>query len=245
MPVEEGVPFCPNCNAPQIRITGLAPNEPVTPPLRPGTPGDLQPPAQPASLERPSGVAPALRPGEGGWQAQRGEYTGHHPDHAPGIHWSDALPGSMLAGAVIALSWLIPPVSFFLWPVAAGALAVMLYLRRRSEFVITPGMGARVGAIAGLFGFVAFAILMAIDLVVFRGGGKMRQAMEQVIQQSAARNPSPEAQSMMQKMLTPEGIAVMVTVVLVIFLACFVGFGAAGGAIGAKLLSRPNRREPR
>jgi hypothetical protein len=147
----------------------------------------------------------------------------------------------MLAGALIALSWLVPPISFFLWPVAAGALAVMLYLRRRADLSMTPGLGARVGAIAGLFGFLSFIILMAIDLIVLRGGSKLRQAMEQVIQQSAARNPSPEAQAMMQRLLSPEGVAVMVTVVLVIFLACFVGFGAVGGAIGAKLLKRKGR----
>lgn len=193
----------------------------------------MQLPAQPASFEH------------GGLQGQQ---YGTHPGqvHAgAGVHWSDALPGAMLAGAVIAFSWLVPFISFLLWPIAAGALAVMLYLRRRTDATITPGLGARVGAVSGLFGFIAFLILMAVDLVVFRGGGKLRQAMQQVIQQSAARNPSPEAQAMMQKLLTPEGIAVMVTLVLVIFLAAFIGFGAIGGAIGAKLLNRPERKEIR
>lgn len=232
--VEEGVPFCPNCNAPQIRIAAVGANEPATPPLMPGTPGEVQPPAEPASFEQ-----------RGGWQGQHqygGQAGSPYPATGTHIQWSDALPGAMVAGALIALSWLVPPISFLLWPVAAGALAVMLYLRRRADVAVTPAIGARVGAIAGLFGFLSFAILMAFDLVIMRGGGKLRQAMEQVIQQSAARNPSPEAQAMMQKLLSPEGVAVLVTVVLVIFLACFVGFGAAGGAIGAKLLTPRRRR---
>jgi len=229
------VAFCPNCNAPQIRIADIRGNEPATPPLRPGTPGEVQPPAQPASFEQ-----------HGQWQ-QGSSYDsqGSRPygsQTTSGIQWSDALPGAMMAGAVIALSWLVPVISFFLWPIAAGALSVILYLRRRTDATITSGMGARVGAIAGLFGFLAFTIVTAIDLVLLRRGGKLREAMQQVIQQSAARNTSPEAQAMMQRLATPEGVAVMITIVLIVFLVAFIGFGAAGGAIGAKLLNRPRTR---
>jgi hypothetical protein len=53
--VEEGAPFCPQCRAPQIRVNIPSPeqadqNAPATPPFPPGTPGELQPPAQPVPL---------------------------------------------------------------------------------------------------------------------------------------------------------------------------------------------------
>jgi hypothetical protein len=234
--IEEGVAFCPNCNAPQIRVASTE-NAPATPPLRPGTPDEMQPPAQPVDLQHRMA------------SSEQQPYPPYHGERQPGtpegIAWSDALPGTLAAGAIIALSWIVPFAGFLLWPIAAGVLATALYLRRRPNAVVTAGSGARLGAIAGLFGFAIFAILMAIDLLLMRGGGKLRQQMEQVIQQSAARNASPEAQAMMQRLLSPEGVAILITVVLVMFLLMFVVFGSIGGALGAKLLSRSNDRAGR
>lgn len=151
------------------------------------------------------------------------------------------MPGAALAGLLIAASFL-PLLSVLLWPTVAGAFAVMLYLRRRPEQQLTRGLGARIGSMAGVFGFLLFALLMVFELVVLRGGSQFRQVMIQMIQQSAARNPSPEAQAMVEKMLTPEGIAIMVGAALLLSLAIFAGFGAIGGAIGAKLAGKRDDR---
>ena len=54
--VKEGAPFCPECRAPQIRVNVPEPdpqNAPATPPFLPGTPGELQPPAEPIPLSSP------------------------------------------------------------------------------------------------------------------------------------------------------------------------------------------------
>lgn len=229
--MEAGEAFCPNCRAPQIRVAGAPADRPAAPPLAPGTPGEIQPPATPVSWQphQPTGYAP--QPGFGGMAAGPAR-----------ISWADALPGAALCGLLIALSFL-PLLSVLLWPTMAGALAVVLYLRRRPEQQLTRGIGARIGSMAGVFGFLLFALLMVFELVVLRGGGQFRQAMIQMIQQSAARNPSPEAQAMVQKMLTPEGIAIMIGAAFVFALAVFAGFGAIGGAIGAKLAGqRKDRR---
>jgi hypothetical protein len=46
--IEEGTTFCPSCSAPQIRVTvPSATDQPLTPPLPPGTPDSIQPPAIP------------------------------------------------------------------------------------------------------------------------------------------------------------------------------------------------------
>ena len=59
--MEEQTPFCRSCGAPQIRVAvpeEAAPllNDPVTPPLEPGTPAGLQPPAIPVYFEVPAGI---------------------------------------------------------------------------------------------------------------------------------------------------------------------------------------------
>lgn len=48
-PVDPDAAFCPNCRAPQIRVPEG--DEPATPPLPPGTPGDVPPPARPIAPE--------------------------------------------------------------------------------------------------------------------------------------------------------------------------------------------------
>jgi hypothetical protein len=216
--VEDGAAFCQNCNAPQIRVATPSQNEPVTPPLRPGTPDEVQPPARPVGFGYQAVAPPPLAP---------------EP-----FRWQEAMPGAMLAGLVAALVLIIPFAAYALWPLAAGALAVLFFKRRQPGVELSSGAGARVGAVAGLFAFILFSLLMGVQLVAMSGSGKFRDMMAQAMQQSAARNPSPEAQAMVQKLMTPEGIAVMVVLIFVIFLVMFVGLSSIGGALGAKLLKK-------
>lgn len=221
--IEEGTAFCKQCGAPQIRVAA-ADGAVVSPPLEPGTPGEVQPPAQPVGLPHtPLPMAPAFPVNER-------------------VNWGDALPGAVLAGGLVALAWLIPFLGFLLWPLAAGVLAVLLYARRRPLREMASGMGARIGVIAGLLGFGLMALLMSLELLAFRGTDKLRQLLLQTMQQAMANNPDPAAQQAMQKMMTPEGIAVVVTFAMVLFFAMFLGLGALGGAMGASLL---RKRPPR
>jgi hypothetical protein len=213
--LEDGTAFCSQCGAPQIRVSLQA--EPVvTPPLPPGTPGEVQPPAEPVPLAAP-------------------------PQPAR-LEWSQAVPAAAIAGMLLAIAWVIPFSSYFLWMLAAGALAVALYRRRQPGAVVTTRMGARVGAVAGLIAFALFALLLALQLLVFRGGGQLRDALQQMIRQSAASNTDPRAQEMLARMLSPEGMAVLITVGMVIFFLMFVGLSSLGGALGAKLFGERERR---
>jgi hypothetical protein len=210
--VEEGVPFCPNCGAPQIRVAATE-DTPATPPL--GTPDGVQPPATPVRTPSPQ---------------------------PPGVDWAQAVPAAAVAGTVLAVAWIVPFLGFLFWMVASGVLAVALYRRRAPGALLTPGLGARIGAICGLFGFGVFALLFAVEMFLARGG-KFRQMLQEVVQQAASRNPDPRAQEMMQQLMTPAGLAAVVTVVLVIFLVGFLALSALGGALGAKLYRNdgPNR----
>ena len=214
--VEDGTAFCKHCGAPQIRITG---EEPATAPLPLGTPAEIQPPAEPVSV----GGAP--------------------PAAAPGIDWSQGLPAAAMAGFFLAIAWVVPVAGFLLWLVSGGVLGIAMYRRRSPQATLTPGLGARIGAVTGVFGFGVFAVLFGLELLLTRGSGHFRQMLQQVIEQAASRNADPRAQQAIQQMMTPAGLALLVTVVLVLFLAAFVALSSLGGALGVWLLGRKSDRE--
>jgi len=200
--LEEGTAFCPACGAPQIRVSA---DQPATPPLPPGTPGDLQPPATPFGAPAP-------------------------------LDWGVAFKTALMMGAVAAIPSSLPVASALccLWLVGGAALSVMVYQRSRPG-IVTTGMGARLGAVMGLCTF-AFWILFRFIIEAARGDFNAR--MMQELRRSAAANPDPNVQQMVEKLSTPEGIAIFVTVMVVIMLVSFVVFGIIGGAIGASVWGR-------
>ncbi len=205
--IEEGTPFCPQCNAPQIRVE--IPEGAATPPVPPGTPDQVQPPAHPVPL------APAAEPGR--------------------IQWRDGFPAAVTAGVLIAIACAIPWAGFLLWGFAGGVLAVLLYQRRHAT-AVTPGMGARLGVVAGLLGFVAFATIASFALLATRG--TLIRAIWAQVEQQAAQNPNPAVQEMIQRLNSPEGMAVLFTLFMVFVLAFFLVFSSVGGAIGARLFGK-------
>lgn len=128
----------------------------------------------------------------------------------------------------------------------AGALSVSLYQKRVPGTFITPGMGMRLGALTGAFGFVANAIVSTVSFVTFRSNGSFRKAMEEQMQKQMASNPDPKVQQMMQQMFdwmsTPQGAATLIVLVLLVMGILFIVFSAAGGALGASMF-RGGRRE--
>lgn len=182
--------------------------------MPPGTPGEIQPPAEPVVI---ASAPPTAR---------------------VGVDWANALPAAGWAGALLALAWIIPYIGYVLWILAAGAVAVAFYKRRVPNAAMTTADGARIGALSGLFGFVGFACLTAVGLLLLRGSTKFREIMQQAMQQAAANNPDPKAQEMLAQLTSPAGLAFMVTLVMIIFLVGFIALSSAGGAIGAWLYKK-------
>ena len=225
--VEDGVAFCPHCGAPQIRVSvaaepTLAPEHSLT------TPDGLQPRAQPAS------VAPA----------------------PPGtIDWSQGIRASARAGLLLALAIFFAPliaaggglvlrlgqagigllVLLLSWccMVVAGALTVWFYRRRRPLTTVSPGMGARLGVVSGLLGFLFYSVPQALRLAFFRLGGSVREVMQKAMEQSAGQNPDPKAQELMHNLMSPSALAAFLTVLVVLFLLTFLVCSSLGGAMGA------------
>lgn len=203
--VDDGVAFCPQCNAPQIRVaaTDAAP--------RPGV----------EAVPVPGG-----HPG---------------PSPAGAIQWSQALPATALGGLIAALALSIPLGAFALGMLAAGALSVVFYHRRNPAAAVTPAVGARLGAVSGVLGFGILALLIAIEVAVFRSGQELRAALLDALKQSAARNPDPQAQQLLQYLNTPQGLALVVVLLLIVVFLIFLTLSTLGGALGAALWRRKER----
>lgn len=163
-----------------------------------------------------------------------------------GVDWHVGLTAAAVGGLAAALASMVPIVSLgcCLWMLGGGALAVSFY-RRRSHTDVTSGMGARLGAASGVLGFFIFAALTAlrlfVEVVVLHMGARIRSEMREALEQSAARNPDPQVQAMVQWMMSPQGFATVVTLGMLLFFIAFVVFCTAGGALGASLFGKRDR----
>jgi len=163
------------------------------------------------------------------------------------IQWELAWLGALLTGALAAILTAIPGVSWgcCLWMLGAGALSVALYQWRAPGATITPGMGMRLGALAGVFAFVVNACITTA-LFVFRSSrADIRRTLQEAMNKQIASNPDPKVQEMMQHLIewlsTPQGVATMIVLVLIVMFVMFILFTAAGGALGASMFGK--RRE--
>jgi hypothetical protein len=214
--IDETLPFCPHCGAPQIRVA--SPEDALeSPSSADATPQVIQPEAWASG-------APAYMP------------------QTSAIQWELALKGSLLAGLAAALLTALPVLSLgcCLWLLGAGALAVWLYMRRVPGSPVTPGMGMRIGAVSGVVGFVVTTIWSVVRFAA--NSQEFRTALQQQMDKSIASNPDPRAQEIMRQFMTnlntPQGLAIFFVLMLVIMAIVFVIFSAAGGAIGAAMFAR-------
>ena len=159
--------------------------------------------------------------------------------------WSSAAPKAAAAGLasfffVQVLGQLSPLLSFF-GVVITGMLAVWL-VQRSSPHKIPAGRAARIGLVAGFFGFL-FNLGAAAAMFSVRPG-EFSRVLRERLQEAVANNPNPQAKEMMQQMLTPQGLATIAVVSAVLFFVIFLGLGAGGGALGASIFG-PRNRETR
>jgi hypothetical protein len=221
--IDEGIAFCPHCGAPQIRVVPPEENLPAAPP---GTPSEFPSPTPPSPWS-PGAMPSALQLGS--------------------IQWNLAWQGALLAGAGAAALTAIPLVSLgcCLWMLGAGALSVALYQRRVPGMLITPGMGMKLGALAGVFAFLIHAVVTTVSFVAFHSSNTFRRALQEQVEKQLANSPDPKAQEIMRQMFdwisTPQGMATFMVLILIVSAIMFVVFTAAGGALGASMSGK--RRE--
>ena len=157
------------------------------------------------------------------------------PLETTAIVWAQALPATVLAGLIAAVLMIIP---FGLGTLIAGALSIVFYRRRNPAAYVTPGMGARLGAVSGIMGFVFFSIFTAIGIGVFHLGGQFREALMKAVEQSAARSSDPQAQQAVEFLKTPSGLTFMLVCLVIFLFVLFLALSSLGGALGAWLQGR-------
>src|SRR5947209_9439921 len=140
--VEEQTPFCASCGAPQIRVNTanmaqdvpLTPETPAAPPLEPGTPASVQPPAMPVRFDG----APA-RPGK--------RFLRHI--------WFLALMSGIFLG-------LLPPLGLLV--LAVSIVICIKRYKRDNPVLFTRADGARLGMLIALLSFLPFVPLYSLRI---------------------------------------------------------------------------------
>jgi hypothetical protein len=166
------------------------------------------------------------------------------PSQAPSItslQWHYAVPSAVVAGGISALLMVVPLGGLGIGMLAGGVIAVMLYQRRMTSGNLMASQGARLGAVAGVFGFFIFATFTAIQVALFHSSGELRSALLEAVRQAGQRNSDPQAQPIIDFLRTPQGLAVVMALGLSVMFVFFIVLASAGGAITAALLRRkPN-----
>jgi len=150
------------------------------------------------------------------------------------VNWRHAWPAAASAGFAMAVAFLLLGPLFPLWMLAGGWIAVVLYRRRSSLSIMTSSIGGKVGALAGLLGFGFFILFITALLSV--QGDQIRSMLRSAMDQAVAKNPDPQAQVVAQWLQTPEGLAFITLLLLVVFLLLSTAGGVFAASAGRRKL---------
>jgi hypothetical protein len=167
------------------------------------------------------------------------------------VEWKPALRAALIVAIPAGiLSCGFTPLGLLglFWIAAAAAWAVSLYVRRQRSPWITMGAGARIGLVTGLLaGWLAFCAtgvaFYSMRFLMHEGGtfddawtSKVNQSFNQQFQAMSA---DPQALAMVRNLfLSPEGRAGMILTWLLLLEVGLLVFAAAGGALGARMITR-------
>jgi hypothetical protein len=211
--VEEGIPFCPHCGAPQIRVV-IAQAAPALA-VAADTPITTESPNQSAEQAVPVVAVP--------------------------MHWSGAMKPCALAalvGVVLIFLGLYPIVAML----SAGFLAVIFFRQGNPGFSIRTATAARVGALSGLLWFAIASIVGTLLTMVLHKGPEIRSKALEMLQQMASQTTDPQAIAMFDRFKSPEGLEfLMIASLLLAFLASLI-LGSLGGVLAGFMLRRRDRR---
>lgn len=210
--VEEGIPFCPHCAAPQIRVVVA---EPAPQPLAFAT----------AATTNDSVALPA---------------TQTVPVLALPMQWSQAFKPCALA-AMVASILMYLGLNPFVAMLSVGFLAVVFYRQGRAGNAIRPAVGAGLGALSGLLWFAISSVFEALIVILLHKGPELRTALITKIQELASQTTDPQLLAVLERFKTPDGLEFLMLMSLVVAFLASIVLGGLGGALGAAILGRRNR----
>jgi hypothetical protein len=145
------------------------------------------------------------------------------------VVWGTAIKKCLIAAAALIAVLLFArlPILIFLAIPLGGWFASYLYSR---VLPLTAGIGARIGAVTGLIAFGFYAAITSLAMLFQRD--QLLNEIKRAMTEAAKSNPDPQAQQIVQKLMTPEGVAILITLGAIIMLFMFLILSSIGGAIG-------------
>jgi len=210
--VEEGVPFCPHCSAPQIRVV-LAeppPGSVVAASVSAATDGTAVLPIAPNSPGLPIRGAHVLKP--------------------------------CALAAIVSSVLVMLGLNLFVAIVAAGFLAVVFHRQRLPGGPPNAIAGAGIGALGGLMFFAFTAALMALASAFPDFRAKFREQLIESAQKWVSSRPAdPQIQAALEQLKTPEGFVMSMVLAAIIFLILCPLIASLGGALAGSVFGRRNK----
>jgi hypothetical protein len=211
------------------------PTAPATEPLPPGTPENLQPPAEPVIYIAPS--APVIR--------TKNPLLSRAAISSVVTAGLVAVVGTILLLALVASGSSAPGPFAFLCMFAAGGLSVTLYRSRSGGGQISLRMGAKLGAFSGLAGYAPLVLICVVMLNNATAVAELHKATTEMIERVIASAPEAQKQAMQQLLsyvATDHGLFIFLLSNILLTGALFVAFSALGGMLGAMLFGREGQR---
>ena len=203
--VEQGIPFCPHCTAPQIRVV-LA--EPVAGPA-----------VFPENTESSDEVAilPVSQPGV-----------------VLPVRWAQILKPCGLA-ALVATGLVGLGLNLFVAMIGTGFLSVVFARQWRPGTVIKPAAAAGIGALGGLLWYALSSLMGTLIVVFLHKGAEVRNQLIERINQAASQTSDPQTLAVFDRFKQPGGLELLIVLGFVFaFLAATV-LGGLGGVLGSFL----------
>src|SRR5579864_294744 len=200
--VEEGIPFCPHCSAPQIRV--------VVPEPEPSAAGAVGiPPSADGAAVLPLVQGSPSLPLRGG----------------------HILKACALA-AIVACVLVMFRLNLLVALIGAGFLSVVFHRQRVLGNPLNAVSGAGIGALGGFLFVLISGALIALASAFPDARAKFREQVLDSAQKWAASRPAdPQVQNAIEQLKTPEGFVMTVIVAAIIFLILCPLIASIGGAL--------------
>jgi hypothetical protein len=141
------------------------------------------------------------------------------------------------AGTVAGVLCLVPGLAIFALPLA-GLICVLLHRRATMAKELTPGAGFRLGAKAGIVGFVILALVRILSTFAMHAQDTVRTSAIEAVQRTGSFYNDQEIKEAVEVLKTPGGLAFSLIVGALIVSAIFAILCGIGGAVSAALLRR-------
>jgi hypothetical protein len=143
-----------------------------------------------------------------------------------------------LVAALIMMFGMVP----ILAALGAGFLAVNFYHRRNPAWLVTARSGARLGAVCGVLFFLMGAVFEALAVYVTHSQSQVREKMVEALQTAATRSDDPQVQAAFEQLKTPEGIAFMLVLGMIVLFVVSIAAGGLAGALTGAFVGRRKAR---